>query len=77
LGHLAFAAGAYVWYGQFAAPAKKWPKNDQKWPKIGQKCPKNCHLTSHFCRITSMNGFAALCSSPSLVCRSGITVINA
>jgi hypothetical protein len=59
LGHLAFAAGAYVWYGQFAAPAKKWPKKDQKWPKNGQKMPKKLppdepflphHQHEWFCR---------------------------
>jgi hypothetical protein len=37
LGHLAFAAGVYICYGQFAAPVQKWPKIAPKSPKLAKK----------------------------------------
>jgi hypothetical protein len=37
LGHLACTAGAYICYGQFAAPVQKWPKIAPKSPKLAKK----------------------------------------
>lgn len=34
-------------------------------------------VASHFCRISSGNGFAAIVRQPSRVCRGGFSVINA
>jgi hypothetical protein len=38
---------------------------------------QNRQLASHFCRISSGNGFAAIVRQPSRVCRIGFSATNA